>query len=130
MIRDDGLREMLKERLGFQFRSLAQHRQGLLPDRFQRILARPLGVRHLALFHDFVLPQILARRVAGHPCLHCTHADGSSLVALENEPGELGSFDHNPKQHAPPRPASISTPNHPGKPPHQGSVLIVVRGQL
>jgi hypothetical protein len=28
------------------------------------------------------------------------------------------------------RRASISTPDHPGKPPQQGSVLIVVRGQL
>jgi hypothetical protein len=84
----------------------------------------------LALFHDLVLPQILARRVAGHPRLHGIHADGSSLVALENEPGELSSFDHNPKQHTPPRTASISTPNHPGKPPVQGAVLIVVRGQL
>ena len=96
----------------------------------ERIRARPPGVRHLALFHDLALPQILARRVAGHPCLHSTHADGSSLVALENEPGELGFVDHNPKQHPPPRPTSISPPNHPGKPPHQGSVLIVLRGHL
>ena len=36
-------------------------------DRFQRIFARPPGVRHLALFHDFVLPQILARRVVDIP---------------------------------------------------------------
>ena len=75
--------------------------------------------------HDFVLPRILARRIAGHPRFHCTHADGSSLVELNDELGELGVFDHNPWLHTPPRPASISTPNHPGKPPDQGSVIIV-----
>ena len=57
------------------------------------------------------------------PSLHSY--DGSSLVALENELGELGSFNHNPQLHTKPQPA-ISTPNHPGKPPHQGAVLIVV----
>jgi hypothetical protein len=48
------------------------------------------------------------------------------LVALENGLGEMGGFDHNPEQHTPPRPTSISTPNHPGKPPHQGLIIIVV----
>ena len=82
---------------------------------------------------DIVLAQILARRVAGHARFHCTHADGSSLVALDDELGELGSCDHNPEQHPPPRPASNSMPPHPEKPPlrgnfncRQGATLIVV----
>ncbi len=85
--------------------------------------------RRLKLHHpiasDHRTAQLL-RRVPGGLCAD----DGSSLVALENEPGELGSFDHYPQRHTQPRPASISTTNHPGKPPDQGSVLMVVRGQL
>jgi hypothetical protein len=82
---------------------------------------------HTPLFQDIILTQILARRLAVHPCFHCTHTDGSSLVALDYELGELGSRDHNPEQHPPPRPASNSM-LPPEKPPLQWVILIVVRG--
>ena len=75
--------------------------------------------------------RLQARRVAGHARLHCTHADGSSLVALVGELGELGSSDHNPERHPPPRNASIGiTPKTPEIRPTQGSILIVVSAQL
>ena len=128
------LRQILEKHLGLQFRCLAQHGQGTRPDLFQRVFPRPPGVRRLPLFHHVVLPQIIARRCAGHARLDCTHADVCSLVALANELGELGSFDHNPEQHPPPQPVSNGMPSHPKKLPSQlvsfncrrRAVLIVV----
>jgi hypothetical protein len=35
-------------------------------------------------------PQMLARRVAGHPRLHCPHSDGFSLIALADELARAG----------------------------------------
>ena len=126
--RNGGGHQIFKKRLRLQFRGILQHRERLRPDRLQRILTRLPSVRHPPLFQDVVLTQILARRLAVHPCFHCTHTDGSSLVALDHELGELGSCDHNPEQQQPPRPASNSMPPHPEKPPLQWVILIVVRG--
>lgn len=63
------------------------------------------GTRHSS---DFVLSQILAPRFAGHPRFHCTHPDGPTLIALDDELGELGSGDQNPEQQPPPRSVSNS----------------------
>ena len=81
-LRPTALRQMLKDRRGLQFQSLAQHPSACPQTASSGSGRFPRG-RHLALFHNLVLPQILARRVAGHPRLHGIHADGSSLVALE-----------------------------------------------
>ncbi|MEJ6580187.1 MAG: hypothetical protein QNL68_10340, partial [Akkermansiaceae bacterium] len=54
----------------------------------------------------------------GHPRFSSTHYNGFSFVALGNELRQLGSRDHNPKQHPPPRPASNSKPPTPEKTSH------------
>ena len=100
----DILCQMFEESLRLQFGSLPKHLLGSRPNGGQRILARSPGVRHAPLFAHIVLPQILAHRVAGHARLDCTHGDGSAQAALPGELDELGSLDHNPKRHPPPRP--------------------------
>ena len=105
-----GGQQMGKERPRFQFGRCAQHLQRPRPDRFQRVFPGPPCVRLRPLFEGVALPQMLAGGVAGHARFHGTHTDGCSLVALVNELRELGSFDHNPRQHAPPRPVSNHVP--------------------
>jgi hypothetical protein len=55
----------------------------------------------------------------------------SAQAALPDELDELGSLDHNPKRHPPPRPASTNnSTKRPKIVPAQRSILIVVSGQV
>ena len=101
-------------------RSLAQHLLGFRPNRFKRIPPSPPIMSHLALLERIFLLQILPRALGGHSCFQCTHTDRFSLVALDNEPVELGSSDHNPEQHPPPRPESNSKRPTPKNLPFNG----------